>query len=216
MGVLLLCRAETALAGMPSLTLSDVARMRVQTISFFLGVILLSAWIVRLLWNLLRKDVTRLPALSYKGALGGTLLWGLLFLFVLSMISGARELMTPGAWEKKGATYQLVDDSKAIKMQERRTRLEKLRDALDKYAMEHDGQYPLERSNPAIPAELWNVPDPSGMQYLYIPAERGKGPIPLAFEPELFGSERLVLCANGAIVTMTSDDIARVFAAEKK
>ena len=26
------------------------------------------------------------------------------------MISGARELMTPGAWEKHGATYQLTKD----------------------------------------------------------------------------------------------------------
>jgi hypothetical protein len=199
-------------AGMPSLQLTDIAKLRLENISFFLAGFFLTALFIMLLWNWLAKDWTFLPRLSYLKALGVVVL----FVLVLTMISGARELMTPGAWEKKGATYQLVDDSKAIKMQERRTRLEKLRDALDKYAMEHDGQYPLERSNPAIPAELWNVPDPSGMQYLYIPAERGKGPIPLAFEPELFGSERLVLCANGAIVTMTSDDIARVFAAEKK
>jgi hypothetical protein len=203
-------------AGMPSLQLTDIAKLRLENISFFLAGFFLTALFIMLLWNWLAKDWTFLPRLSYLKALGVVALWGVLFVLVLTMISGARELMTPGAWEKKGATYQLVDDSKAIKMQERRTRLEKLRDALDKYAMEHDGQYPLERSNPAIPAELWNVPDPSGMQYLYIPAERGKGPIPLAFEPELFGSERLVLCANGAIVTMTSDDIARVFAAEKK
>jgi hypothetical protein len=36
-----------------------------------------------------------------------------LFLLVLTMISGARELMTPGAWEKKGFTYQLVRDRPA-------------------------------------------------------------------------------------------------------
>ena len=31
---------------------------------------------------------------------------------VLAMISGARELMTPGAWEKHGATYRLKEEAK--------------------------------------------------------------------------------------------------------
>ncbi len=39
-------------------------------------------------------------------------LWGLLFTVVLAMISGARELMTPGAWEKQGATYRLKEGGK--------------------------------------------------------------------------------------------------------
>ena len=39
--------------------------------------------------------------------MAAVVLWGLLFMLVLTMISGARELLTPGAWEKKGATYQL-------------------------------------------------------------------------------------------------------------
>jgi hypothetical protein len=39
-------------------------------------------------------------------------LWGLLFLLILTMISGARELMTPGAWEKHGSTYELKDAPK--------------------------------------------------------------------------------------------------------
>jgi hypothetical protein len=29
------------------------------------------------------------------------------------MISGARELMTPGAWEKQGVTYRLADQAEA-------------------------------------------------------------------------------------------------------
>jgi hypothetical protein len=31
---------------------------------------------------------------------------------VLLMISGTRELMTPGAWEKRGTTYQLKPGAK--------------------------------------------------------------------------------------------------------
>jgi hypothetical protein len=99
--------APRAFAGMPTLTLSDLAEMRVQTISFFLLVLLLSTWAVQGLWNGLRRDFTRLPHLTYRRSLAITALWGLLFVLILTMISGARELMTPGAWERSGATYQL-------------------------------------------------------------------------------------------------------------
>lgn len=95
------------LAGMPTFNLSDVARLRLDAISFFLGVLLLIAWGVKGLWNALAKDFPRLPRMSYGRAIGVMSLWGLLFVIVLTMISGARELMTPGAWEKQGATYKL-------------------------------------------------------------------------------------------------------------
>ncbi len=39
------------------------------------------------------------------------IIWGLLFVLVLTMISGARELMTPGAWEKEGFTYVLAGEA---------------------------------------------------------------------------------------------------------
>jgi hypothetical protein len=100
-----------AFAGMPSVSLSDVARLRVQTISFFLVALLLSAWLIQLLWNYLRKDFVALPRLTYGKAVGVVVLWGLLFVLVLTMISGARELMTPGAWEKNGLTYRLARDT---------------------------------------------------------------------------------------------------------
>jgi hypothetical protein len=68
---------------------------------------LVSAGLVCWIWNALRTDFPRLPRLSYFKGLGLVFLWGLLFLLVLTMISGARELMTPGAWEKKGLLYEL-------------------------------------------------------------------------------------------------------------
>jgi hypothetical protein len=89
------------------LSLTQMTRERLQAISFFAAGLLLSAAIVRGLWNSLAKDFQRLPRLTYFKALGLVLLWGLLFLLVLTMISGARELMTPGAWEKKGLLYEL-------------------------------------------------------------------------------------------------------------
>lgn len=109
-GVLL--AAAPAHAGMPSFTLTDIAKARIDTISFFLVLLLVLALCVKLLWNYLAKDFPKLPRMSYPKALTAVTLWGLLFLLVLTMISGARELMTPGAWEKQGATYKLKDGAK--------------------------------------------------------------------------------------------------------
>jgi hypothetical protein len=100
-----------AMAGMPTPpTLTDVATLRVQAISFFLLVLLLSAKLIQFLWNRLRSDFTKLPRLTYGKAVALVVLWGLLFVIVLTMISGARELMTPGAWDRNGATYKLSSE----------------------------------------------------------------------------------------------------------
>jgi len=105
-----------AIAGMPAALPSDVALVfrlndepsqRIKAISFFVLGIAVSAWALRLLWNYLARDFVRLPRLTYLKALVVVTLWGLLFVIVLTMISGARELMTPGAWKKKGVTYTL-------------------------------------------------------------------------------------------------------------
>lgn len=107
--------AQPAIAGMPApYTLNDLARLRIETISFFLVVLLASAALVRWIWNGLRRGgASRLPHLSYGKALGVVVLWGLLFSVVLAMISGARELMTPGAWDRQGATYKLIPREQA-------------------------------------------------------------------------------------------------------
>ena len=87
--------------------LTDIGRMRLEAISFFLLIWFIAAFFIKLLWNQLAGVFTKLPRLKFKHAMALTFLWGMLFVLVLTMISGARELLTPGAWEKKGATYQL-------------------------------------------------------------------------------------------------------------
>jgi hypothetical protein len=203
-------------AGMPSFHLTDVAKMRLENVSFFLAGFLVSALLIMFLWNYLARDWTFLPRLSYGKAVGLVALWGLLFVLVLTMISGARELMTPGAWEKKGATYQLVDEAKVKKLRERRQNLQDLKDALWKYADEHDGKFPLARSEPGIAADLCSPPELAGLQYIYVPSARRVEKTPLAFEPELFGAERFVLCVDGVIRAMTSDEIAQALPVEKR
>ena len=96
-----------AWAGMPApFTLTEVARLRIETVSFFLVVLLAAAALVAWVWNGLRAGVPRLPRLNYWRALGLVVLWGLLFSVVLAMVCGAGELMPPGAWGKQGATYR--------------------------------------------------------------------------------------------------------------
>lgn len=120
-GVLCLGFAASAEAGMGAitleeipryLTLSKLAKLRLDAISFFLVGLLASGWAIQLIWNSLTKDFPKLPRISYLRSLGLIALWGLLFLLVLTMISGARELMTPGAWRKNGLTYELAEPEK--------------------------------------------------------------------------------------------------------
>ena len=108
-----------AMAGMPGalpedidtiLRLSGPADARLQSISFFLAGICVATVVVKLLWNAIAKDSGWLPYLSWTKAVAVVVLWGALFVLVLTMISGARELLTPGAWKKDGITYVLENE----------------------------------------------------------------------------------------------------------
>jgi hypothetical protein len=212
-------------AGMPSTdrVLTDMTRMRLQNISFFLLGFLLSALFVQLLWNYLRRDVPSLPRLSYFKAVGLVGLWGLLFVLVLTMISGARELMTPGAWEPNGATYRLktrpapkapADDS----LEEgRKQQIASLKKALWQYARAHGGRFPESRTDPAIPPQCWQLHDNPAMQYVYLGgAVTPLDGAPLAYEPEVYDRARWVLFSDGEIRLMTAQEIAWAVPAEKK
>ncbi len=202
--VLFLLTPAVALAGMPSFLLTEVASQRFQAISFFLVLFLLVTLAVRALWNRLGRDVPRLPKLSFGSALALVFLWGLGFQLVLSMIAGGRELMTPGAWQKKGATYELKESElpseKELVLQARRQRLEELRVALWAYAAAHGNEFPPSDLAPGIPEERWRVVGGSGLHYIYVSGYKADAPAaPLAYEPGLFGRERWVLFTDGDI-----------------
>jgi hypothetical protein len=208
--------AKVAIAGMPMATFSDLVRMRLQSISFFLLLFLLCSWVIRWIWNSARNDFPRLPYLSFRRAMGLVAIWGLLFLLVLTMISGARELMTPGAWKKEGFTYKLKDEdapTKAAAVEReagRRAAIDRLRAALWTYARHHGGHFPSGDSVPEIPDDAWCVPDPSGMKYRYTPGlVADQGSSPLAYEPGLFGANRFVLLSSGKIVFMTDGELSK-------
>ncbi len=215
-----------AWAGMPrptSIVLTDLARMRLQNLSFFLAGFLLSALLIQLLWNYLRRDWPVLPRLSYLRAVGLVALWGLLFVLVLTMISGARELLTPGAWEPSGATYRLRDRSAPAtgptdsSQEARRQQMVRLKAALWRYARAHDGRFPESRTDPGVPPERWLLPDESGLHYVYrggtVNTLHG---VPLAYEPEVAGSPRWALFTDGELRFLTADELALALPAEKK
>jgi hypothetical protein len=196
-------RAATAaiLAGMrPQPQLTDFARLKLQVISFFCAVLLMFALLIQLLWNYLRRDFTRLPRLSYPKALGITVLWGLLFIIVLAMIAGARELMTPGAWERRpDGGYKLAGAPPAEGSEaERRAHLQTLRDHLWQFARGHAGQFPAHDFVPEIPGSAWQTPHSSRLRYIYLPGRRADGPGRIvAYEPGVFGEHRFTLYEDG-------------------
>lgn len=183
---------------------------RLQALSFFVAALLVCAAGVKWLWNLARHDWPALPALTYRRSLAFTLLWGLAAVVILTMISGARELMTPGAWRKQGWTYKL--DSAAPPephfREKRRAGLEQLRLAMLQYAAVNGGVYPAAKD---VVATEWSVPAHPGFEFLYRPnVQPASAGELLIFEPELGDEQRLVLLSNGLIGTMRTQEIEAV------
>jgi len=194
------------------------ALLRLRTISFFVLGFLIAACGFQKLWNYLQHDFTKLPRLTYGKALGLVFLWGLLFVVVLTMIAGARELMTPGAWKKQGYTYKLAAPNEAAAANTdaaRRQGLEKLRTALWQFAAMHQGKFPSRKEQLAIAAEVWEVPG-TRARYHYVEGKSaGYAPSPLVYEPELDSERRLVLLVNGDIVPMSTADIEKTLKPER-
>jgi len=180
--------------------LNDVVRLRLEDISFFTVLLLVCGLGIRFLWNYLAKDFPGWPKLTFGKALSLTALLSLLMLLVLSMISGARELLTPGAWRRQGSSYRLNDPASEPL---RQTSLEGLRAALQVYCQTHSGQYPEHDFTPEIPDKVWQSPDTAGTRYIYFGHPKTPTSI-VVCEPISFGDKRFVLLGNGQIEKMTT------------
>jgi hypothetical protein len=195
-------------AGMTVYDLNDVVRLRLEDISFFAVLLLLCALGVKLVWNYLAKGLPALPRINFLRAACLTGILGLMMLLVLSMISGARELLTPGVWRRQGSAYRLNDTASEPL---RRQSLEFLRSALRGYAEQHGGKYPPHDFVPEIPEKFWQTPDSSGTRYIYIAGlKSNSGTNILTYEPASFGDTRWVLFANGEVKKLSSSEIHRV------
>lgn len=201
--------AETASAGMTVVTLTDVAAARLDALSFFLVTYLVISWVVKLIWNQLAKSFESLPKLKYRQALGVVFVTGLLFYVVLTMISGARELLTPGAWEKQGSGYRLRGEQQAtLTKDERRKALLALKEAIWAYAKTSGGKAPSGPFGGEVAAELWNFGD--GGLYALVPGVKpGGGREVMVYEPSMAGGRRFVLLADGSIEDRAEGDLKR-------
>lgn len=194
---------------MPSVDLTDLGRLRLNTISFFLAVMMVCALGVKGIWNSFATEFERLPALGFRKAFGLVCLWGMLFVVVLTMISGARELMTPGAWQKNGFTYSLEERTDAAlpraaltAQDTRRDHLQSLWNHLSRFALANQGRFPSKRDAEVIPLENWSLPNLPTVRYQYLESQTADEDTILAFEPDVYG--------DGQIALMTTGDIRKV------
>lgn len=219
-GILVLGMTRPAWAGMsPNPVTFDVDRIvryRIEAMSFFAVLTLALAGLVMVLWNMLRREFPRLPRLSYARSLGLVLLWGLLIAVVLSMTTAARELMTPGAWERAGAGYRLTGGEvqpNGLDVRVRQQKLETLKTALWNYANKHGGEFPTHEWVEEIPSDDWNTPHPSQQRYVYVPGRRlvETDAVTLVYEPDIFGDDRFTLMNDGEIRRLNSGELADQF-----
>ncbi|NOS69811.1 MAG: hypothetical protein HOP33_07765 [Verrucomicrobia bacterium] len=194
-------------AGMTVYGLNDIYRLRLQEISFFLVLLLACALVLKLLWNYVFKGFDSVPRLKFLQALCAALLFGLVMLLILTMISGIREVLTPGAWRRQGTSYRLNDPSQEPA---RRRNLEHLRGALFEYARNHDGKFPPHDFGSEVSEKLWESPDQAGSRYIYSGGlTTNNGSALLAVEPLNFGDHRFALIVSGEIVELPNDEIKR-------
>jgi hypothetical protein len=132
------------------------------------------------------------------------------------MISGAREVMTPRAWQKQGFTYQLANKGPQPEGDPatlRKQTLERLRTALWHFAATHNGRFPSRAEAEELPRDLWEVPETGGMRFVYFPGLSATGAAEtLVLEPELDPGVRLALRTDGTVVTLRAAEIDRVLA----
>ena len=205
-----------ASAGMTVITLTDIAQARIDALSFFLFTYLVIAWVVKIIWNQLSKSFQSLPRLRYLQALGVVFITGLLFYVVLTMISGARELLTPGAWEKQGASYRLREEgAPELTKQDRRAALRELQIAIWSYARSHDGNGPASPLAAGIESTLWNFAD-GGLYCLMPHVKPGVGRDVLVYEPSTAGGRRFVLLADGSIEDRSEGTLKSQLGAQRR
>ncbi len=195
----------TSYAGMTVYGLRDVYRLRFEEISFFIVLLVVCSFLFKLLWNHAVKGFGFLPRINFRQSLCLAVLFGLVMLLILAMISGIREVLTPGAWRRQGSSYRLNDPSQEPT---RRRSFEQLRVALFEYARTRDGQFPPHDFVPEIPEKIWESPDQLGSHYIYSGGfttndlERV-----LAVEPINFGEPRFVLLTSGRIEQLSGKAI---------
>lgn len=104
-------------AGMTVYGLRDIYRLRLEEISFSIVLLLLCSGLFQLLWNYAIKGLNFLPRLKFFQSVCLSICLERLTLLILTMISGIREVLVPGAWRRQGTSYRLNDPSQDLSSQ---------------------------------------------------------------------------------------------------
>lgn len=207
--LLVLLVTNNADAGMPSaqLILTELGKRRMEELSFFLVGFLLMAAVVRWLWNYVQAGIPSLPRLTYSRTVALLLVWGLAMTVVLTLISGARELMTPAAWEPDGITHRLksreASKTATTDIPQRHAKLDALRKVLWKFSETHDGRFPVGDEVASIPEETWLVQSNGVLKYIYVTGLSAEATEAiLVYEPEIYDDSQLVLLTSGRIAKL--------------
>ena len=213
------------LAGMPSVVLTDDKRQMLLALSFFLAVLIVATLLVRWAGNVLLQWAGQPVRLRFSQAFAASLIWGLACVVVLVMISGARELMTPGAWQRQGftsvlataSTPELPEESSesqpASRSEQVHSRLQEIRGLLLSYALRHEGRFPDSTDQPDLPPDAWDFPEGFVGTWILIPGRHfADVPLPLVISPEMEG-EQHVLFVNGQLLRLSPPEVADLLAA---
>lgn len=199
----------SAYAGMTSYSLSDIYKLRLEELSFFLVVFLFCSVMFRFLWNFAVKEMKCVPRLGWRQSFCLSMLLGIVMLLVLTMISGIREVLTPGAWRRQGSAYKL--NAEAQEPARLRSILH-LRGALIEFARNNEGRFPKHDYSGEISDKLWEAPDGLGSHYIYrsgqmqVSAGAPETEI-LVVEPLNFGDSRFAILTSGEIQRLTAAEI---------
>lgn len=224
---LLILTSESADAGMGYPTISDFGRLRLKTLSFFLVAFLLFSYLFHICWHQIRNAIPRLPKLSFRQSMGMMFLWGLVFIVVLIMISGARELMTPGAWKKNGFTYQLTEASRSEKglsvvnsdlANEKINSLLKLKVELMQFAENNSGRFPSEEEYKSWTYDLKKIPNTLGATWVYVPESTIEDSKSLLFFHPFSENESLTIClfVDGSMQVLSKEEFNSIRASQNK
>ncbi|MDR2440603.1 MAG: hypothetical protein LBE12_14670 [Planctomycetaceae bacterium] len=223
--LVLLFSTSTVYAGMTFPTLSKYGADRFIGISTAVFIVMVIAAIpVMFCWNALVADSPHFKRLNYPKALGLVFLGGCFFSLVLAMVAGSRELFSPGAWIPNGIVSQTVFDAEREQLaktknsdelnleMERLRAITTLRNILQKFAQEHDGQLPASIEESRF-GNLWFIPFAAGISYDYFPNADSPN-TPLVREPAIVPNARWTIDRN-FLVTENFDTAEKVDVTEK-
>ena len=201
--------------------LTEAGVERFEVLSGFLMIFLASSAILRLLWNGVGRDLAWLPRLSRWQAVTLVTLAGLVAWPALAVVGRGFEPIVPPAWRAQAATdnpagpvtdWGMPAPEPAATGDDeprRRAHLEELRGALWGDAGRHGGRLPASVAAAEFAPSAWITLDPAGMRYGYVGGGRvDVGVTVVAFEPGIYGPERLVLLSDGSIRRWTAEALA--------